>query len=288
MAGVFRPRRFCLDSSSDGAETMISETPWGPLPGWIIYTLTVILGSCVGSFANVLIYRLPREESLVRPPSRCPACGRRIRPWENIPVLSWILLGGRCRGCHSRISWLYPAVELGSAGLAVLAVSAWGFTYAGFAYGMLFIALLALIIIDLEHWLLPFAITVPIAIIGLIGSIAFAMRPLADSLLGMAVGFAIFMLMMIGGKALFKREAMGGGDVVFGIMAGVYLGWKLTIFMIFAASLLGTLAALPLALTGRKISGRSLPFGPFLAVAMIISLYFGDTVIRWYIGLIGG
>lgn len=264
------------------------ETPWGPLPVWIIYTLTVILGASLGSFANVLIYRLPREESIIRPPSRCPQCGRRIQPWENIPVLSWILLGGRCRGCHSRISWRYPAVELGSAVLAVLSISAWGFTYAGFAYGMLFIALLALIIIDLEHWLLPFAITIPVAIIGFIGSLAFGMIPLADCLLGMAVGLAIFMIMMVGGKALFKREAMGGGDVVFGIMAGAYLGWKLTIFMIFAASFLGTLAALPLAIAGRKISGRSLPFGPFLAVALVISLFFGDEIVGWYIRLIGG
>lgn len=266
---------------------MISS-PWGLLPEWIGYAATVFLGLCVGSFANVLIYRLPREESIIRPPSHCPQCGRRIRPWENIPVVSWILLGGRCRGCRGRISWRYPAVELGSATLAVIAVSAWGFTYAGFAYSMLFIALLALIIIDLEHWLLPFVITIPIAIIGFIGSLWFNMRPLADCLLGMAVGFAVFILMMIGGKALFKREAMGGGDVVFGIMAGAYLGWKLTVFMIFAASLLGTLTAVPLALAGRKISGRALPFGPFLAVALVISLVLGDDIIWWYIRLIGG
>ncbi|MFZ5433820.1 MAG: prepilin peptidase, partial [Calditrichota bacterium] len=226
------------------------DSPWGLLPQWMGYLITIILGLSVGSFANVLIYRLPREESLIRPSSRCPSCGRPIRPWENIPVLSWIILRGRCSGCKVWISLRYPAIELASAILAVLAVKIFEFTYAGFAHGMLFIALLALVIIDLEHWLLPFSITIPLAIIGFIGSFVFHMRPLADTLLGMLVGFGIFMILLIGGKALFKREALGGGDVVFGIMAGAFLGWKLVIFMIFVASFLGALVTLPLLLLG--------------------------------------
>jgi leader peptidase (prepilin peptidase) / N-methyltransferase len=263
------------------------NTIWGPLPWWLVYTPVAILGLSFGSFANVLIYRLPRGESIAHPPSRCPKCGRPIRPWENIPVLSWILLGAKCAGCKQPISIRYPLVELAAGIFALTAVKIFGFNYAGFAFGMLFIALLALILIDLEHWLLPFALTLPLAFIGLIGSAFFGMRPLADCLLGMATGFALFMLLLLGGKALFKRDAMGGGDVVFGIMAGAFLGWKLTILMIFVASLFGTLISLPLLILGKNISGRAIPFGPFLAVAMVFCIFAGQGVLDWYFHLIG-
>ena len=266
---------------------MMVPSPWGPLPAWLVYPLVVTLGLALGSFANVLIYRLPREESIVHPPSRCPACGRRIQPIENIPVVSWIFLRGHCRGCDVKISARYPLIELAGGALAALSVGIFGISYAGFAYGMLFIALLALIVIDLETWLLPFGITVPIAIIGLIGAIFFGLRPLADSLLGMVVGFVVFFLLLVGGKAVFKRDAVGGGDVVFGMMAGVFLGWKLTILMIFLASLFGSLVSIPLLLMGKTVSGRAIPFGPFLAVALVITLFAGEFIVRWYLHLIG-
>ncbi|RPH96366.1 prepilin peptidase [candidate division KSB1 bacterium] len=263
------------------------ETPWGPFPIWLVYTPVVILGAALGSFANVLIYRLPREESIVSPSSRCPKCGRPIRPWENIPVLSWIILRGKCAGCKQSISIRYPLVELVCCCLAVFGVSWFGFNYSGFAYSMLFISLFTLIIIDLEHWLLPFMITIPMTIIGLVGAVFFDLRGIWDCLFGMAAGFALFMALLLGGKALFKRDAMGGGDVVFGIMAGAFLGWKLTILMIFLASLLGTLMAIPILIAGRDISGRAIPFGPFLAVAMVICIFVGDYILKWYTGLIG-
>ena len=262
-------------------------SPWGPLPGWLVYPLVVVLGLSLGSFANVLIYRLPREESLVHPPSRCPACGRRIRPIENIPVVSWIFLRARCRGCGARISVRYPLVELAGGALAATAVAIYGVSYASFAYGSLYIALLALIIIDLETWLLPFAITIPIAIIGLAGAIFFSLRPLADSLLGMIVGFGVFFIMLVAGKAIFKRDAIGGGDVVFGAMAGVFLGWKLTLLMVFLASLLGSAISIPLLLLGKNVSGRMIPFGPFLAVGLVLALFWGDSILNWYLHLIG-
>ncbi|MBI5059601.1 prepilin peptidase [candidate division KSB1 bacterium] len=261
-------------------------TPWGPLPVGLVYGLTGFLGLCLGSFANVLIYRLPREESLVTPPSRCPACSRRIKPWENIPVLSYLLLGGRCAGCKVRISIRYPLIELASGILAVGAVHRFGFSYAGVAHGLLFIALLSLVLIDLEHWLLPFAITIPMAVIGLIGALFFELRPIPDALIGMLVGGGIFLLMLIGGKWLFKKDAMGGGDVVFGIMAGSFLGWKLVLLMVFFASLLGTLVALPLLVTGKDLSGKMIPFGPFLAIALVVCLFFGEPALQWYTHLI--
>ena len=263
------------------------ETIWGVLPAGIIYLFTAIFGLCVGSFANVLIYRLPREESIVRPASRCPSCGRSIRPLENIPVVSWIALGGRCRGCEAPISVRYPLVEAAGGGLMIISVAVHGPGYAGLAYGLLYIALLALTIIDIEHWLLPFGITVPLAFIGLLGAAFFGLRPLADSLLGMVVGFSTFMILLAGGKALFKKDAMGGGDVAFGVMAGAFLGWKLTILMAFVASFLGVVAALPLVLLGRGVAGRMMPFGPFLAAALVVCLLWGDRLVEGYMRLVG-
>lgn len=263
------------------------ETPWGLLPWWLIYTPIAIIGLAFGSFANVLIYRLPRDESLISPASRCPKCNRPIKPWENIPVLSWILLFGKCKGCKEPISLRYPLIELASGAITVFSFAYFGINYAGFAYTILFTALIALIIIDLEHWLLPFAITVPTAIIGILGSVLFDLHSLADSLLGMVAGFALFMALLLGGKFIFKRDAMGGGDVVFGMMAGVFLGWKLTILMIFIASFLGTLMAIPLLLSGRDLTGRAVPFGPFLAAATAICVFVGDDILAWYSRLIG-
>jgi leader peptidase (prepilin peptidase) / N-methyltransferase len=264
------------------------NTPWGPFPILLIYPFVLFLGLALGSFANVLIYRLPREESLITPPSRCPSCGRPIRPIENIPVISWILLGGKCKGCKTRISIRYPLVELISGILFTATFGIYGFEYLSLAYGLLFIALVALIVIDLEHWLLPFAITIPMTLVALAGSIFFQTRSIVDCLLGMATGFGIFILMLVGGKVLFKKEALGGGDVVFGMMAGAFIGWKLTILMIFIASFLGTLIAIPMLIAGKDISSKAIPFGPFLAISLVICIFTGDAILEWYLRLISG
>lgn len=263
------------------------ETPWGTLPTLPVYLVVGFLGACFGSFANVLIYRLPAEESLIRPPSRCPGCQTEIRWYDNIPILSWLILGGKCRNCKAKISIQYPLIEAASAGLACLAVWKYGVSYSGMAHGLLLIGLLALIIIDLRHWLLPFAITIPLTLIGLIGAAFFEMRPLGSALLGAGVGFGVFLLLLLGGKWVFKKEAMGGGDVVFGAMAGSFLGWALTLVMIFVASALGTLLALFLLVLRKDVAGRSVPFGPFLAVALVICLFWGQDFIDWYFHLLG-
>lgn len=248
-------------------------------------SFAAIFGGSLGSFANVLIYRLPEELSLLRPASRCPKCSRPIRSIENIPVLSWIMLGGKCRGCGEKISIQYPLIEATSALILMFSVYQWGVTYQALAYGLLFIGLLALILIDLRHWLLPFAITIPLTIVGFAGALFFDIRPWDDSLVGMGVGFAIFLIMLLAGKWIFKKEALGGGDVVFGMMAGAFLGWKSVILMMFVASFLGTFLALIMLILGKDVVGRAVPFGPFLAVAMVICLFTGDSIISWYIGI---
>jgi len=262
------------------------ETIVGPLPWWFIYPPVVFLGMCLGSFANVLIYRIPREESVVTPPSRCPGCGRRIPWYENIPVISYLFLRGKCAGCGTGISIRYPLVEAASGILALVGVLIFGVSYAGIAYSMLFVALLALVIIDLEHWLLPFAITIPMTIIGLVGALLFDLRPIGEALIGSLIGAAIFLIMLVGGKALFKKDAMGGGDVVFGAMAGAFLGWKSVLLMVFVASFLGTLVALGFLVSGKDLQGRMMPFGPFLALALVICIFAGDLIIGWYVGIL--
>jgi leader peptidase (prepilin peptidase)/N-methyltransferase len=262
------------------------ETPWGMLPATPVYFFVAILGASFGSFANVLIYRLPAELSLVSPPSRCPQCEKRIAWYDNIPIVSWLVLGGKCRHCRSPVSIQYLLVEAASALLAILAVWWFGFNYSGVAYALLFIGLLALVIIDLRHWLLPFAITIPLFLVGLVGSIFFDMLSWQAALIGAGVGFGVFLVMLAGGKLVFGREAMGGGDVVFGAMAGVFLGWQQTLLMIFVASLLGTFMALIFLALKRGVSGRSVPFGPFLAVALVLCLFAGQAMVDWYIGLL--
>ncbi len=266
---------------------MLIETPWGALPALPILIVTGFLGASIGSFANVLIYRLPAEESLVKPPSRCPSCEKKIAWFDNIPVLSWLILRAKCRHCSAPISPQYPLIELASAGLAVFAVWKWGATFAGMAYGLLFIGLLALVIIDLRHWLLPFAITIPLLLIGLTGAAFFGMLPLKSALIGASVGFGIFLFMLLGGKFVFKKEAMGGGDVVFGAMAGAFLGWESTLLMVFMASAIGTLFALILLILRQNIANRSVPFGPFLTVSTVICLFWGPKIITAYFKLLG-
>ncbi|MBK6765918.1 MAG: prepilin peptidase [bacterium] len=265
---------------------MIS-TPWGDLPAIPVYLVVAFLGASFGSLANVLIYRLPAEVSLLRPPSRCPQCEKPISWYDNIPVLSWLILGGKCRSCKASIALQYPLIEASSGVLACVAVWKWGVGYSGMAHGLLLIGLLALVIIDLRHWLLPFAITIPLTAIGLLGAAFFDLRPLGSALIGAGVGFGVFLLLLVVGKWVFKKEAMGGGDVVFGAMAGSFLGWLQTLLMIFVASGLGTLLALILLTLRKDVAGRSVPFGPFLAVALVICLIWGQSFIDWYFHTLG-
>jgi leader peptidase (prepilin peptidase)/N-methyltransferase len=261
------------------------ESPWGLLSAVWLHVPAAIIGACLGSFGNVLVWRLPRGESIAKPPSHCPECGQRIRFYDNIPVLSYIWLRGRCRDCGAPISIRYPLLELACAVLFVGAALAFGWSLGTLFYGLFLIALLVLAIIDIEHWLLPFAITVPMTALGLIAAAVGATLPLVWALAGAALGLLFFLGVTYVGRSVLKREAMGGGDVVFGLMAGMYLGVEKTIVMIFLASLLGTLVSAPLLIARRKRGSDPIPFGPFLSVAAAVAVFFGDGLVTWYIGL---
>lgn len=250
------------------------------------YMWTGIFGAVLGSFGNVLIWRLPREQSIIKPGSHCPKCNTAIRVFDNIPIISYLVLRGRCRHCNVKISVRYPLVELASALLFVCAAIAFGWTLATLFYGLFLIALLVLTIIDIEHWLLPFAIMIPMTVLGVLGAAVRATLPFGQALIGSALGLLFFFGVMHVGRWILKRDAMGGGDVVFGMMAGMYLGAPKTILMIFLASLLGALVSVPFLLMKRKRGRDPIPFGPFLSSAAVLALFFGDSIIRWYIGFL--
>jgi leader peptidase (prepilin peptidase) / N-methyltransferase len=274
------------------------------LPFVFLLLFVAALGAVVGSFLNVVIHRVPLEESIVFPHSRCPQCGTAIRPYDNIPVVSWLVLRGRCRGCRAPISARYPAVEVLTA--ALFALTFWlrsGLTLA-LPFDLLFVAaLIALVFIDAEHMILPNAITYP----GI--AVALAARLLVPNLYG--AGFlcaaygceAVWLASLLNALAgalfgggflwltgwLWKRlrgvEAMGLGDVKMMFMVGAYLGPPLTALTIFIGVLSGSVAGvLLMARRGERDMQLLLPFGIFLGVGALVSLLFGTRLVEWYVG----
>ena len=276
----------------------------------INYIFAGILGAIIGSFLNVVIHRLPAEESIVFPNSRCPSCDAVIAFYDNVPVLSYVLLGGRCRGCKERISPRYPAVELLTALLYVAVTWHTGVT-AALPFDLVFVsALVALIFIDAEHMILPNAITYPgigfaaiarLAIPYLMGQPHFDDLPwlmagllqgwplwaasIGGAALGALIGGGSLWLMGWTWEKLRGIEAMGLGDVKMMFMVGAYLGWRLTILTIFLSVLSGSVIGLIVMMAqGRKDLKIYLPFGIFLGIGAILALLVGPQVVEWYAG----
>jgi len=201
--------------------------------------LLVVMGLLFGSFLNVVIARVPEGQSIVRPRSRCPRCGRQLSWFENIPVLSWLALRGRCRGCHEPISWRYPLIELLTAALFFACQRRFGWT-PELVLGLVFVLLLVpLSFIDLEHWILPYELTLPGIGAGLVLSATLGMPRLIDSAIGAAAGFLVFWAMEWVGQKIFKKEALGAGDKDLLALIGAFLSWKALLGVIFLSSLQG-------------------------------------------------
>jgi leader peptidase (prepilin peptidase)/N-methyltransferase len=278
------------------------------VPRPVLFIIAGAFGVIIGSFLNVVIHRLPREESIVFPNSRCPSCGTAIAAYDNLPVLSYLILRGRCRSCQAGIAWRYPAVEL-LTGLLFVAV-AW---HDGLSLMMPFdlvfsSAILALIFIDAEHMILPNAITYPGIVFALVARLAIpyfsttahfddfaslmhgmlhGLPAWSVSLIGAAIGG------LIGGGSLWLMgwtweklrgiEAMGLGDVKMMFMVGAYLGWRLTVLTIFMGVLSGSIIGIGLMVQqGRKDMQMLLPFGVFLGIGTIASLLIGTGIVEWY------
>ncbi|MBI4227593.1 MAG: prepilin peptidase [Candidatus Omnitrophica bacterium] len=255
--------------------------------------IAFLLGLFVGSFLNVCIWRLPREEQVVRGRSRCPACGQTIRWHDNIPIASFLWLRGRCRACRAPIHWRYPAVEL-LTGLALAAVALrWGVSGPGLVYAVLLCALIVASFIDAAEQIIPDVITRPglgLAIAAsaawpVVHGVAGRLEAVGQSLLGAAVGSGAIWLMGLIGRWLFKKEAMGGGDVKLMAMLGALLGWPRILLTFLLAPMLGSLVGIPMKL---RRGDELIPYGPFLSLAAVIALWWGDGLIAWYVRQLGG
>jgi leader peptidase (prepilin peptidase)/N-methyltransferase len=248
----------------------------------MIYVITFLFGLLFGSFLNVCIYRIPRQESIVFPPSHCPACGVQIKPWDNIPVLSFVFLGGKCRSCHAKISWRYPLVELLTASLFLAFVYSYSFVPLTFVYLVFVSALIVISFIDLDHRIIPDKISLPGVAVGVAASYVL---PIAwyESIIGALVGGGVIMATGYGGSLIFKKEAMGGGDVKLMAMIGAFLGWKMALLTIFFASLVGAIVGIVVKISTGK---EYLPFGPFLSLGALFALSFGQQLLFWYWNLV--
>ncbi len=246
--------------------------------------LIFILGLIVGSFSNVCIYRIPRNESIIYPASHCPKCRSNISPKDNIPLLSYILLKGRCRNCKSKISIQYPIVELLTGLIYLIIYLTYGLSIQSLIYIILSSALLIIAFIDLNEQIVPDVISLPGIVIGFILSFFVPYILFINSALGVLVGGGIILIIGLAGSVIFKKEAMGGGDVKLAAMIGAFLGWRYIIISLFLGFILGALAGIFLILSKIKSREDAIPFGPFIVLGSFITLLWGEKIISWYIG----
>lgn len=239
-----------------------------------------LFGLAVGSFLNVCIFRLPKQESVVSPGSHCPGCGSSIRWYDNIPLLGYLVLGGRCRNCKTSISWQYPMVEFVTGALFSATVAVFGISLETAVYLVLLSALVVIAVIDLEHQLIPDRITLPGIPLGLICSSVILPTGLVNALIGLAVGGGGFYLI-----ALLSRGGMGGGDIKLMAMLGAFLGWKAIIVTTMIGSMLGAVVGIFLMVAKGKGRKHAVPFGPFLATGALVALFWGEQLVMWYAGL---
>ncbi len=258
--------------------------------------LLFIFGTVIGSFLNLCIHRLPKGQSIIKPRSHCPACNHELQPWELIPILSYLLVRGKCRHCGQPISLRYPLVEL-LTGLLFVAValkfSPFTF-YIEYLFTMVFVCLLILVFfIDLEHQVVVDNIVLGGIAFGLVlnyikglslpdGS---AINPFISAVLGMIIGYVILYLIRTISSFILKKEAMGEGDLFIAALLGAYLGWQGVLLSLFLAFLVGGVVGVVLLILKKAKLGGYLPFGPSLVVAGLLTLFFQAGIIAWYINL---
>lgn len=253
-----------------------------------VYVLAGLLGLCVGSFLNVVIYRLPNGMSLSHPGSHCPKCDYALKWYDNIPVLSYLFLGGKCRSCRAPISPRYIAVELLNAVLWLLSV--WLFFEESAVYAVTAMVVSSLLIcvffIDLEHMLIFDRFQILLALCGVAAMFTDSFTAWQDHLIGAAVGAGVFMALYYGSLAVLKIEGLGQGDVKYAAAAGLLLGWQKFIPAILIGSVLGCVFMVAANRIRHAEKHTEYPFGPFLVVGTLVAMFFGNAIIRWYLGVL--
>ncbi len=253
-----------------------------------VYSLAGILGLCVGSFLNVVIYRLPNEMSLSKPGSHCVKCNYSLKWYDNIPVLSYLLLGGKCRKCKAGISPRYMVVELINAAFWLLAVALFWEKSPVYACAVAVVcsSLICIFFIDLAHMLIYNRFTLLVALGGVVAMLTGDAR--YDHLIGAIVGGVSFLGLYYGALAVLKQEGLGFGDVKYAAAAGLLLGWQKFLFAILVASVVG---AVVMVLSNRITDAdkrKEYPFGPYLVAGTLVALFAGDAIIAWYLGILLG
>ncbi len=248
--------------------------------------IVAVFGLVIGSFLNVCIYRIPRNISIVMPASRCPACNYPIRAWDNIPVISYLILRGRCRHCGAKISPQYPLVEAVNAFFYVAVFWRYGFAWDSVAYALFCSCLIVITFVDLEFQIIPDRITLPGIILGTFAGALLMPDPFMRtallgykaSLIGLLSGGGFFYLV-----AVLSRGGMGGGDIKMMAMVGALMGWKAVMLTTFLGSLSGSIVGIFLMVFKGRGRKAKIPFGPFLALGAAITLFFGEEILRWYL-----
>ncbi len=269
----------------------------------VLVVFAGLFGAMLGSFLNVCVYRLPRNESVIRPRSRCPGCGKPIAWYDNVPLASWVLLGARCRHCRTRISIQYPLVELAVAVIWAGALAWLGPSLLALRAALLATLLLGIALTDAQHYIIPDELSLGGLGAGIALALPYGGRGVLAALAGAAAGFAVLWVVKAGGdwalsRGLIRGEelaqvleagekptTLGGGDLKMMAMVGSFVGWRGVLLTAFLGSLAGVAVFLPLVLARRR---SPIPFGVFLAIGAILTMLFGDALIVWYAGLVRG
>jgi leader peptidase (prepilin peptidase)/N-methyltransferase len=256
------------------------------MPSPLIFNIyAFVTGLVVGSFLNVCICRMPNNESVVSPPSHCPRCNYRIRWYDNIPILSYLALRGSCRGCGTHISLQYPSVELLNGLLTLWLFLRFGPSLTFLALFLFSSALVVITFIDIEHQIIPDEISLSGIVIGFLFSFFLPWQSWSSSLLGILLGGGSLLLVASCYQWLTGKEGMGGGDIKLLAMMGAFLGWKAVPFIIFASSLVGSVVGVSMMLLSKKDSKMAIPYGPYLAFAALLYIFYGSQLIQWYFNL---
>lgn len=253
-----------------------------------VYILAGLYGLCVGSFLNVVIYRLPRDMNLAKPGSHCTSCGYALKWYDNIPVLSYIMLGGKCRKCHAHISFRYTAVEILNTLLWLLCVRVFWAQSPLYAIAMMIALSLFVCIafIDFETMFINDILIYLLAVPVIMAAISGFGADIVSRAIGLAAGGGSFMLIYLCARLILKKEGMGMGDVFLMAAVGALLGWKATIFAILVAGVTGTLVLIPMKICKKGNEENEFPFGPFIIIGAVTAIFLADKAIAWYLGLL--
>ena len=253
---------------------------------YLFETFAFIFGTCIGSFLNVCIYRLPAAKSIVHPGSMCPKCESIIRFYDNIPILSYLLLKGKCRYCNTVISFRYPLIEIISGLFSLLVFVKFGFTLEGIIYFAFISSMIVITLIDIDHRVIPDVISIPGIPVFFATSFVLPSITYIDSLIGILAGGGSLLLVAWLYNLITKKDGMGGGEIKLLALIGALIGWKGVLFTIFVSSAVGTVSGIIIMLLTKKNMKLAIPFGPFLAFGAVLYIFYGPRLIYWYLNLL--